>query len=81
MWAWPIGPGQMGLAMAPCCIGDSVPGLVRVAMFPTEIRTKLWVAAHPDMMRSEKIQSCIAFFVEALRADVGVLEGTAHEGP
>jgi len=65
----------MGLAMAPCCLGDLSPGLVRAPMFPTEIRTKLWVAAHPDMMRSPKIQSCIAFFADALRSDVALLHG------
>lgn len=63
-----------GLTMAPSCLGESSPRLVRAPMFPEVLRTNLWVAAHPDMLRSERIRQSVNFFHNALLQDVDLLQ-------
>ena len=65
----------MGLAMMPCCLGDTTPGLVRAKLFPAAPQTSLWIAAHPDLLRSPHVQTFTRFFFEALSEDRALLSG------
>jgi len=65
----------LGLSMMPCFMGDPSPHLVRAEAFPESLFASLWVATHKDMAGSARVQSILAWFVEAIRADADLFEG------
>ncbi len=65
----------LGLAMVPCCLGDTRDDLIRANAFPDVLTTGLWIATHPDLMDVPRIQVCMSYFAEALRADRTILSG------
>jgi len=65
----------MGMALLPCCVGDLAPGLVRVKGFEESVVTTIWVATHKDLAESAKVQSIMAWFVDAVRQDADLHEG------
>jgi DNA-binding transcriptional LysR family regulator len=67
---------DMGLALLPCCVGDLAPGLVRARGFEDSgVVTHVWVATHKDLVESEKVQSILAWFTDAIRQDSDLYEG------
>lgn len=67
----------LGLALLPCCVGDTSPHLVRADAFPETMTTSMWVATHKDMIGSAKVRSILSWFVEAIRGDADLFEGRA----
>lgn len=64
-----------GVAIIPCCLGDTSKKLVRIKHLVPNFSTGIWVAAHPDMAGSAKIQAAISFFVSAIRNEKTLFEG------
>lgn len=59
--------GGLGLAMLPCFIGDSDPGLVRASSRkPTKARD-IWLLTHSDLRRTARIRVFMAFAEKVLR--------------
>ena len=67
--------GGVGLAVLPCCLGDTEPGLVRVTEPIDEIATPLWVLTHPDIRRAARIRAFSTFAAKQLRGQQAFLEG------
>jgi hypothetical protein len=61
-------------------MGDPSAHLIRAEAFPESLSASLWVATHKDMIASAKVQSILAWFVEAIRGDADLFEGRRH-GP
>ena len=70
----------MGLAMIPCCLGDTTPGLLRSKAVPDELETGLWVANHPDLGEVPRVARTREALVEGLRAMAPLIEGRTHMG-
>lgn len=68
----------LGLALLPCFLGDSLPGLRRVAPPPPELTTELWLLTHPDLQRTARIRVLLDLLYDRLRQQRGLFEG---EGP
>ena len=58
----------LGRVMLPCFVGAASPKLKPITG-ALKFKTKIWAAAHPDMMRSERVQVAIDFFANALGSD------------
>ncbi|MGI9372582.1 MAG: LysR family transcriptional regulator [Hyphomicrobiales bacterium] len=65
----------MGLTMLPAFIGDQSAMLQRAEQFTDSLENDIWVAAHPDVFRLERIQRLISFVTSSLRADADTLSG------
>ena len=66
-----------GIAILPCCLGDASNQLVRLDTLTPLFSRGLWVATHPELFHSVKIQLGISFFVDALNQDRARLTGNA----
>lgn len=47
----------IGLALLPCLIGDTVPGLVRLAGPEMELESGLWLLTHPDLRSTARVRT------------------------
>lgn len=65
----------VGLAVLPCCLGDTEPRLVRVLEPIDEIATPLWVLTHPDIRKAARIRAFSTFAAKQLRGQQAFLEG------
>lgn len=63
-----------GLAALPLFVGRSEPGLVPVPGFTIDDVTRIWVAAHPDLVVVPRVADLIDFFTEAIGQDRALLE-------
>ena len=71
----------LGLAMLPCCLGDRSRGLRRASAIAETVETGLWVACHPDMIETPRIQAAMGYLTGALTRFAPVLEGTGAAEP
>ena len=58
----------LGPVMLPSFVGASSDKLLAIQGAPP-FKTNIWVAAHPDLIRAERVQVAIDFFADALAAD------------
>lgn len=65
----------MGLAMLPCFIGDTEPGLRRVLPRVTMPSRDIWILTHEDLRRTARVRQFIDFMAKALLAKRDLLEG------
>jgi DNA-binding transcriptional LysR family regulator len=65
-----------GLAMLPCCLGDTVPALRRLPAPTTVQSTSIWVLTHADTRHAAKVKAFTDFISTALRSDSRLLEGS-----
>ena len=54
--------------MLPCFIGAASANLKPITG-ALKFQTNIWAAAHPDMMRSERVRLALDFFANALGSD------------
>ena len=66
-----------GAAMLLCPLGDSDPGLVRLAPPAPEMDTQLWVLTHPDLKRVARVRAIGEFLYERLSKDPKLV----HDAP
>lgn len=66
----------IGLALLPCYLGDTAPGLHRlVRKTPSEPRSTLWLLTHDDLKRTARIRAVMDFLATALATERALLEG------
>lgn len=66
----------LGLALLPCYVGDSDPGLRRVAVaLPDEPRSALWLLTHADLRHTARIRAVMDHLAAAFASDRDMLEG------
>lgn len=51
----------IGLALLPCFIGDSMPGLARLCEPIPEIEGELWLLTHPDLRNTARVRAFLDF--------------------
>lgn len=59
----------LGLAMLPSFLTSTCPGLEPAPQFTDRLETAVWVATHPDLAATPRVQAIMTFFVQALAAD------------
>jgi DNA-binding transcriptional LysR family regulator len=67
----------LGIAMLPCFLGDTDPGLVRVLPRLERQTYAVWVLTHPDLRNTARIRSFTRFLADAFAAQSDLLEGRA----
>ena len=67
----------VGLAMIPCCLGETSGALAPVASLKERPATGVWVAAHQDRARSPRIQAFLDFLIESMAREAPLLAGHA----
>ena len=60
----------LGIAVLPCYLGESSPGLIRVDAPDDSTDWDLWVLAHPDVRRSARVHAFFEFAVENIPSDI-----------
>jgi len=65
----------MGLAMLPCFLADTEPGLSRFPGLDVQRGGGLWLLTHEDLRYTARIRAFMDFFYEALGREKHVLEG------
>ncbi|UUX49514.1 LysR family transcriptional regulator [Nisaea acidiphila] len=58
----------LGIAMLPAFVGRSSPKLVPAPAFPDLLEFDLWVATHPDLMKTERVATMMTFLADAIAA-------------
>jgi DNA-binding transcriptional LysR family regulator len=51
----------VGLALLPCFIGSSVPGVARLSPPIRGLETELWLLTHPDLRRTARVRAFIDY--------------------
>jgi DNA-binding transcriptional LysR family regulator len=65
----------LGFAVLPCYLGDKSAAIGRVLPDTLAFHNQIWLLAHSDVLRSQKVQACMSFFYQSLRAKRRILEG------
>ncbi|MDA4844111.1 LysR family transcriptional regulator [Hoeflea poritis] len=65
----------IGIAVLPCCLGDTSRGLVRLTGPISEMDTSLWVLTHSDIRGAARVKAFNEFVTRELRAKSALLEG------
>ena len=66
----------LGAVVLPCYMGDSDPGLRRVATEPTDYHLMdMWVLTHPDIRRAARVQAFTEFIADQIVSDRDLFEG------
>ena len=64
----------VGLSMLPCFLGDTAPGLQRLAP-PPLVSAEAWLVVHPDLQKTARVRAVIDFLVEAMELQGAALGG------
>lgn len=68
----------MGIAMVPCFLAASEPGLRRLS--PHLVTTRgVWLVFHPSLAHVARIRAVVEFLAEVARVDAALLSGIAEE--
>ena len=67
----------LGLALLPCFLGETDPGLERARGTLPEPDRSLWLLLHPAVRRRARVRACVDFLAEAVLADRALFEGLA----
>lgn len=59
----------LGVTMLPTFLGDTNPKLELASQFPDTLETSVWVATHPDLANTPRVNAIMSFFVQSLEAD------------
>jgi len=73
----------IGLALLPCYLGDSEPGLVRVIEAPiAELTRELWIVTHADLRKTARVRAFLDIVGEGLVAETPLFagEGARRDG-
>jgi DNA-binding transcriptional LysR family regulator len=71
----------IGVGHLPCFIGDSWPGLVRLAPPEPNYASDLWLLTHPDLRHTPRVRALLDNLAEAITAKRPLIEGmTPREG-
>ncbi len=66
----------LGLVVLPCYVGDTDPGLSRVAPEPADEHIMdLWVLTHPDLRAAARVRAVTEHIADCVIADRDLFEG------
>lgn len=68
-----LAEARLGIAMLPSFVGRSSAKLVPASHFPDHLSFDLWVATHPDLMKTERVATMMAFLADAIAAEADFL--------
>lgn len=68
-----------GIATLPCFYGDTDPSLVRVSRSPPAKCLGIWLLAHPDLVKNQRVRVFLDFVGKALVEKKGLLEGSGTD--
>lgn len=63
-----------GLALLPCFVGHTVPGLVRLTPPLPELEGELWLVTHPDLRNAARVRAFVEFCEAAVGKRRNILE-------
>ncbi len=66
--------GGAGLAVLPCFIGRSVPGLKRLTKPLPELEAALWIVTHPDLSTSARVRAFVDYCAKEIAKQRNILE-------
>lgn len=66
---------HMGLAVLPCCLGDSEPDLVRLDREIDNQGMGIWIITHKDLIPAARIRAFVSHMTKALKGERRLLEG------
>lgn len=67
----------IGLALLPCFVGATTPGVVRLAPPDPEIEGTLWLLTHPDLRHTARVRAFLDFAAAEIARRRKVIEGVA----
>ena len=67
--------GGAGLALLPCFIGQSVPGLIRLTAPLSDLEGELWLLTHPDLNTTARVRAFVEFCASEVAKRRKVMEG------
>jgi DNA-binding transcriptional LysR family regulator len=68
--------GGVGLALLPCYVGTSIPGLAQLTAPLPELEAELWLLTHPDLRNTARVRAFLDFCVAQIEQRRGVMEGS-----
>jgi len=71
----------VGVALLPCFVAASKPGLRRIGEVVRELEHGLWLAANPDTLRAPRVRALYDFLGNELEVIRDVFEGQANFAP
>jgi DNA-binding transcriptional LysR family regulator len=66
--------GGAGLALLPCFVGQSIPGLARLTPPLPELDAELWLVTHPDLNRTARVRTFLDFCAAEIDKRRAILE-------
>jgi len=70
----------LGIAVLPCVLGDSWPGLERVRPAMPVVGADVWLLSHPDSRGIARLQALLGYLLEIWREDAARLGGRPVPG-
>jgi DNA-binding transcriptional LysR family regulator len=67
--------GGVGLALLPCFIGQSVPGLAQLTAPLPELEGELWLLTHPDLRNTARVRAFMDFCAAEIAKRQTIVEG------
>jgi DNA-binding transcriptional LysR family regulator len=67
--------GGVGLALLPCFIGQSVPGLAQLTAPLPELEGELWLLTHPDLRNTARVRAFMDFCAAEIARRQTIIEG------
>ncbi|WP_426954541.1 LysR family transcriptional regulator [Muricoccus radiodurans] len=67
----------IGVGHLPCFLGDTWPGLVRLAPPDPAYASDLWLLTHPDLRHTPRVRALMDHLAEAIAAKRPLIEGAA----
>jgi DNA-binding transcriptional LysR family regulator len=67
--------GGVGLALLPCYVGTSVPGLAQLTAPLPELEAELWLLTHPDLRNTARVRAFLDFCIAQIEQRRGLIEG------
>ena len=68
----------LGASLLPCCVGDTTPGLVRLAPPPAELVEDVYLLIHADLRELPQVRRVAQAIAALLREHADLLTGTAQ---
>ena len=67
----------MGLAVLPCFIGASTPGLTRLTPPLTDLTNGIWLLTHSDLRQTARVRAFMDFAGSEITKQRKVIEGVS----
>jgi len=67
--------GGMGMAVLPCYVGATVPGLAQLSATLPELEGELWLLTHPDLRNTARVRAFLDFCAGEISERRSLIEG------